>query len=168
MFKLSSYTQVQRGSLLEEIASEFDLGESVKTLGVVPYDEALQLQEDADMLLALTWNDAEYRGVLPGKFLEYLGASKPVISLVSGQEPDSELKRIATRTNIGIAVEAAEGAAGIDRLAQYLEEALAKKSEGKQIPFAPQMSEVTRYDYENIVTRLETLFEKLASSRTPE
>lgn len=153
------------GDLLKEIAAHFGLEESVRVHGPVTHQEARLLQEDADILLALTWNDPDYKGVLPGKFLEYLGVDKPVITLVDGLEPDAELTRITNATNIGIAVEASEGSAGIDRLTKYLNHALESKKESGKVPFAPRRSVVAKYDYESITTQIEELFTKITRDR---
>lgn len=149
--------------LIRTMAAEYGLSDAVETHGVVPHQEAVRLQSEADLLLALTWNDPDYRGVLPGKFLEYLGVDKPIIALVAGVEPDAELARITNATNVGIAVEATEGEEGVQRLAAFLEEAALSKQQTGIVPFTPNVAEVSRYDYESIVNRLEAIFDSLAT-----
>ncbi len=147
--------------LIATIAQDFGLADCVSTHGIVPHSQALHLQDQADLLLALTWNEPDDKGVLSGKFLEYLGVGKPVISLVSGKAPDAELSKITEKTRIGIAVEEVEGPAGVERLANYLEEAATSKRQAGAVPFDPDAESIAAYDYEDIVTRLEETFARL-------
>ena len=57
-------------------------------MGKVPYSESVALQKEADYLLVLNWvNDKNdnSKGIIPGKFYEYLGANKPIILWNEGQ-----------------------------------------------------------------------------------
>lgn len=146
--------------LIKEVAAAYNLEDSLVTHGIISHDEATQLQANADILLALSWNAPDYQGVLPGKFLEYLGTGKPVISLIAGTEPNSELASISNAVNVGIAVEATEGDAGIERLTKYLEDALVSKRETGSVHFAPDEEKRSKYSYERISARLEKIFEE--------
>lgn len=52
----------------------------------VSHAAALQLQRDADLLLALLWNDPDEPGVVPVKLFEYLGAGRPVLAVGRGAD----------------------------------------------------------------------------------
>ena len=47
----------------------------------VPRLEAVAVQQRADVLLLMQWNDRREQGNLPGKLFEYLGARRPVLGL---------------------------------------------------------------------------------------
>lgn len=47
----------------------------------VPYKEVLRLQQEADILLLLLWDDPRERGVFTGKIFEYAGAGRPILSV---------------------------------------------------------------------------------------
>lgn len=47
----------------------------------VPYQEALRMQRESDVLLLLVWNDPREQGIVPGKVYEYLGSRRPVLLL---------------------------------------------------------------------------------------
>jgi glycosyltransferase involved in cell wall biosynthesis len=47
----------------------------------LPRAEALALQQGADVLLLMQWNDPREQGNLPGKLFEYLGARRPILGL---------------------------------------------------------------------------------------
>jgi hypothetical protein len=45
----------------------------------VSYRESLSLQQSADVLLLLQWNDVRDAGMIPAKFFEYLRAGRPIL-----------------------------------------------------------------------------------------
>jgi glycosyltransferase involved in cell wall biosynthesis len=47
----------------------------------LPYTESLVLQQEADVLLLLMWNNPGERGVYSGKLFEYLGVRRPILML---------------------------------------------------------------------------------------
>jgi hypothetical protein len=47
----------------------------------VSYRESLSLQQSADALLLLQWNDVRDAGMIPAKFFEYLRAGRPILML---------------------------------------------------------------------------------------
>ena len=54
----------------------------------------------ADVLLLLTWDNHLERGVLTGKLFEYIGASKPILSIGAINDDAS---RLITSNNFGVA-----------------------------------------------------------------
>jgi hypothetical protein len=53
-------------------------------VGVVSHNEALRLQDEADINLLLTWSTPNSRGVLTGKLFEYLASKRPIICVLTG------------------------------------------------------------------------------------
>jgi hypothetical protein len=47
----------------------------------VPRAQAAAVQQQADVLLLMQWNDPREQGNLPGKLFEYLGARRPILGL---------------------------------------------------------------------------------------
>ncbi len=47
----------------------------------VPRAQAAAIQQRADVLLLMQWNDPREQGNLPGKLFEYLGARRPILGL---------------------------------------------------------------------------------------
>lgn len=131
--------------------------------GVVPREEALHLQQEADILLALGWNEPTNRGVLSGKFPEYLGANKPIISIVMGSLPNSELTTLVKDLNVGATVEESTQEADVEKLTEYLQKALDAKSEGATVPYTPIPSKVEKFNYENLAAQLEEIIASLDS-----
>jgi glycosyltransferase involved in cell wall biosynthesis len=66
---------------LYELISKYQLQDSVKCLGSVPFRESFSAQQHATILLLLNWDDSDYEGILTGKIFEYLGARKPILAI---------------------------------------------------------------------------------------
>src|SRR5699024_7303069 len=64
--------------------------------GVISRDVALKLQFNSDVVLVATWNENKIdgKGILPGKIYEAIMLKKPLLSIVSGQVPNSEISRL--------------------------------------------------------------------------
>lgn len=75
--------------------------------GLVSRKESMHLQRSADICLVSTWNDAEDQGILTGKIFEYMLFRKPIISIVGGDRPESEMKKVIESTGAGVCVELA-------------------------------------------------------------
>lgn len=83
----------------------------MKISGPVPYEKALRLQQEADILLLLLWDDPRERGVFTGKIFEYAGAGRPVLSV--GAE-DGVAASLIRERNLGVS------ATTVDRIAAAL------------------------------------------------
>ena len=133
--------------------------------GVLPRAEALRLQEDADLLLALSWNTRGSEGILSGKFPEYLGAGKPIISIVAGDLPNAELTRLVNEMSVGVSVEEVTAERDIEKLSRYLRRCLDAKKAGVPVPHDPVADEVAAFNYETLTDTLEAIIAGLGSGQ---
>lgn len=140
--------------LVRSLARETGTGAVLKTQGLIPHERALELQAHMDALLVLSHNNPGAEGILCGKFLEYLGADKPIIAVVGGTLAGSELAEIVDRCQVGICSERAQGPAADALLANTLSEWAEMRSLGQPIPFAPVPEAVQDFDYKNLTGRL--------------
>ena len=84
---------------LERDVERFGLQDIVNVHGLIPREEALKKQREAQILLLLTWNDPTERGVYTGKVFDYLAARRPILSVgISGGVVEALLKE----TNAGV------------------------------------------------------------------
>lgn len=149
------------GALLTEMARKQGMEHCVVDHGVLTREGAAELQRDADLLLALSWNVSGSEGILTGKFPEYLGVRKPIISIVAGDIPNAELSLEVKSMNLGIAVEETDGPEGIERLTHFLTGMGQQKAKGEALQFEPDEEKVARHDYSNLTRSLEDLFQTL-------
>jgi Glycosyl transferase 4-like domain len=63
------------------LAAQAGVAERVTIHPHVPRADAAALQQRADVLLLMQWNDPREQGNLPGKLFEYLGARRPILGL---------------------------------------------------------------------------------------
>lgn len=63
------------------IAQRFGVEALVSVNPPVTHREAVELQQSADILLLMQWNDPREQGNVPGKLFEYMGARRPILLL---------------------------------------------------------------------------------------
>ena len=68
----------------------------------VSHQEAMELQQKANLLLLIQVNDSRTKGALPGKLFEYLKAQKPILAIGPKQW---DAFQIITKTKAGIGLE---------------------------------------------------------------
>ncbi len=125
--------------------------------GFVDRTAALEIQNRSDILIVLTWNTNMYQGVLTGKFMEYLQAYKPIISLTSGNLPNGELSQIIEKLNLGIACEYITYDRDYIRLKEYLLRQYNRIQEGKPLLFEPDIKEMQKFHYEKLTRELNNI-----------
>lgn len=67
--------------LVEDAARRHGVERMVRCGPRLKHTESVALQQGADVLLLLMWNDLGERGVYTGKLFEYLGARRPILML---------------------------------------------------------------------------------------
>jgi len=75
-----------RESSNEEWAARLGLEDNVSFLDNLPHHECVKLQKQSHVLLLIKHDDERYRGLVPGKLFEYIGARRPILAVA----PDSE------------------------------------------------------------------------------
>lgn len=63
------------------LAQKYGVESLVSVHPPVTHREAVELQQSADILLLMQWNDPREQGNVPGKLFEYMGARRPVLLL---------------------------------------------------------------------------------------
>lgn len=130
-------------------AEKYDLQNNCIYHGKLARKESLKLQMEADILLVSTFDyQANIRGIITGKALEYMSANKPIVAIINGDIEHSELADIIRKGNLGCAYEEAHDETDNDKLYQYL---LSKYEEYKingQVSHNPNKSVLQKYDYD--------------------
>jgi hypothetical protein len=69
----------ESGTSISDLAAKHGVADQIAVRPSVPYQTALELQLQADVLLLLHWNDKRDEGTIPGKLFEYLYARRPIL-----------------------------------------------------------------------------------------
>jgi glycosyltransferase involved in cell wall biosynthesis len=117
-------------------AERYGLQPLVQFLGILPYEETLRLERDADALLLLDWHDPR-QGVLTGKVFEYLSAPGPILAV--GGSPDSPLGQLLRRTGRGWHLGTQE-----EHIAQVLAKLIDQPELLRGTPNSQALAELTR------------------------
>ncbi|MBL7069126.1 MAG: glycosyltransferase [Candidatus Omnitrophica bacterium] len=92
-----------QGELWLTWAKENNMVENIELLGDLDRDAVLELQNKASINLVLTWSDRGEKGVITGKFYEYLAAGRPILCIINGQK-DEEMEKLFKDINVGLVV----------------------------------------------------------------
>jgi glycosyltransferase involved in cell wall biosynthesis len=72
------------GAVSDEVVlsmKEFGLGIHLEISGYVPHNEALKIQQSAQVLLLIEIDSEETKGIIPGKLFEYMAAKRPILAV---------------------------------------------------------------------------------------
>jgi glycosyltransferase involved in cell wall biosynthesis len=86
---------------VKDALRKYDLLPFVKQIEYLPHEEVIHQQQIAQVLLLLVNNTKNAKGILTGKFFEYLSARRPVLCIGPA---DAEVAGIIKETNCGITV----------------------------------------------------------------
>ncbi len=143
--------------ILKDQAAQFGLEDRITDHGMLPRAKSLELQASARHLIHATWNEKGENGVFPGKFLEYIMMGRSVISLVSGDEPNSEVTVVVNRAGIGITYEEVTKEADRAALKEYILKDYQNYKAGKAPELNINTDEVNRFDFANVAKQIEEL-----------
>ncbi len=138
-------------------AEKSGLADRLFDLGRLSRDDCLKLQASSRHLVLATWNEGEERGVFPGKFIEYIMAKRPVISLVSGKLGSSEVTRVMERGRLGATYEDATRDRDLRSLADYLANDYRLYKNGLPPAFDPDEKTVASFDFKETAKQFEKL-----------
>lgn len=149
--------------LRKQIKNFKNVESACEDLGSVSRQDAVDLQNRSNLLVALTWNTIFEQGILTGKVYEYLKANKPIIALTSGDLPDGELAKMVENLRLGIACEYLSYSADYKRLRNFLILQYDNLIEGRINDYSPDIDRIEGYKYENIVNMLNRIIVNVAN-----
>ena len=148
------------GHSLKNLAKRYELEEILDYRGKIPRKESLQIQKQSDILCALTWNNIGNDEILTGKVLEYFMMQKPIFAIVSGNKPESLLKRIINEAHVGYCLEEAECEKYYEEAKEWFLDRYLEFMESGQITFEPEERILEKYSSEKMAESFGKLIEK--------
>jgi glycosyltransferase involved in cell wall biosynthesis len=121
-------------------------GLEVELVGYVDHSKSIEYLFRSDLLLLVLPKVKNNRGILTGKFFEYLASQKPVLAI---GPTDGDLAKIVQDTNCGKLFDYAD----VDGMLQFVEEKL-------NAPFLPSENEsVNQYSRRELTRKIAQTFE---------
>lgn len=142
---------------------DFGVSDYIVNHGLLSRDEAQRLQEECDILCVLTWNTNEERGVLTGKFPEYLRLRKNILALVSGDLPDAELTCRIRNMRAGFSFEYCTGDDGILQMAAWIQKMIKEKQQAGKCSLTADPSVLDSFSYPAIAREYNDFIKRICS-----
>jgi hypothetical protein len=95
--------------------------------------------------------------VLTGKFYEGIRAKKPILSIISGNVPYSELSQLQDKYQYGFCYECCREKEQFQQLCDYLEALYNEKMTTGKISYTPDPALETDFRYDTLAKKLEAL-----------
>ncbi len=128
--------------------------------GYLSREETYALQDESDIFLLFSRNTKTSKGVVTGKFFEGIRARKPVLAIITGDEPDSELYLINQKYHYGFCYEKAK-AQTEEGLVRFIEKAAAEKELTGSVSFHPKSELFDKFRYASLTNELEIIIKDI-------
>ena len=154
------------GSSYEEFFKAFKaagIPDVLENHGYLSKSDTLLLQTESDLFTVLSWNANRVRGkgILTGKFYEGIRALKPILTLVSGTLPDSELMQLQEQYNYGFCFEQARAKEAMPALEEYIERLYREKMTTGRLSCKPSQELYDAFSYTTLSKKLRGLMYEL-------
>lgn len=143
-------------------AEKYGLESICTNYGFVTRTRVMEIMSEIDCSIVCSHNTAVDKGVVTGKVFELLLVGKPIIAVITGDEPKSELGSIVRDCNAGVVYEEATGDTDYPAFRQWLKEKYCEKMQNGAVETKLNTEEREKYSYENISRQLYELMCKVA------
>lgn len=147
--------------VFEQFADQYSMKDCCVNYGFVTRQKVMDIMSEIDCSVVATHNTATDQGVVTGKVFELLLVGKPIVTLVGGDLPNSELGRIVKECSAGVVYEEANAEADYYHLKQWLKEVYAQKQTEGKIASSLNKEARDRYNYQNIAKQLYGIMKNL-------
>ncbi|MBP3673097.1 MAG: hypothetical protein J6J18_04635 [Oscillospiraceae bacterium] len=147
--------------VLRQQAEKYHVADILVDHGYLGRKETAQMQAESDIYVVLSWNTRKEKGVLTGKFYEGIRARKPILSIVSGNVPDSELNTLNEKYHYGFCYETALEEETFPALCEFLRRAYQEKMEDGRVKYEPMPELESAFRYDNLAKQMEEFCQQL-------
>jgi len=144
-------------SYLYDAAKKAGVEEVLIDHGYLSRAEAAKIQQTSDLYTVLSWNTSAEKGVLTGKFYEGIRAGKPILSIINGNVPHSELSLLNEKYHYGFCYEICRKKEQFQQLCDYLENAYREKMSIGTVSYTPDPALESDFRYDTLAKKLESL-----------
>jgi glycosyltransferase involved in cell wall biosynthesis len=160
-FKVKFIYAGKEFNVLNSQASLYDVEYILENRGFVTREEAVSIQVYSDVSVVSTWNTEKDQGILSGKLYECFLTKKPIIGLVNGSKPNSELFDMINMVGAGVCLEESSlnYESEYNQLVVFLLEKFKEKSNLGCITNTYNLN-MEEFSYENITSKLSSIFQR--------
>lgn len=149
---------------INDIFEEYSISEILCDHGYVNRNTVINLQKMSDIFLVLSWNTTHQEGVLTGKFYEGIRSSKHILSVLSGNLANSELKMLNIKYNYGFCCEeACDG--DFEQMTDWIHSLYEKKQKGEKLLYSASNDLSKNFRYDNITLKLIEIMDNLLEGK---
>ena len=123
--------------------------------GLVDRTEANRLQNESDLFVVLSWNTKTEQGILTGKFYEGIRANKPILSVVAGNQAESELYLLNQQYHYGCCYEVCQRDQQQESFKSFLVDQYGKALRGELAQYRSPEPLKQAFDYKYLTLQLE-------------
>lgn len=146
--------------VMRSFAEQYGLADCCVNHGFIPRSRVLELLGEADITAVCTHNTKTDQGVVTGKVFELLLIGKPILTVVNGDEPNSELGAIVRSCNAGPVYEQPDHDTDYPALKQWLLDACREKLATGRVSSTLDVSGREAYSYESLSRSLFALIDR--------
>ena len=155
----------QEGAEFKKIAAQYGLEKTIINHGYLDLEATTNVQKGSDLFLVLSQNTKKYQGVLTGKFYEGIRCGMPILSVIYGNMPNSELYRLNETYHYGFCYETCRSDRSNSFRKFFLPLYQSKVKHGKiDFPLSQELRD--KFEYEHLTKELETIFYNLISEKS--
>jgi glycosyltransferase involved in cell wall biosynthesis len=132
---------------------KYQLEKIVKIHGVISREDSIQKQREAQILLLLTWNDPNEKGVYTGKLFDYLAARRPILSI--GYTDGGVVKELLDQTKAGVHCSTEE------ELREYLLNAYREYKELGAVQYHGIEEEIMKYSHVEMARKFAAVLDEV-------
>lgn len=139
-------------------AEKYGLADICVNYGYIPRSRVMEIMSDVDVTLVCSLNTAADRGVVTGKIFELLLVEKPIIAIINGDLPGSELGQIIKDCEAGVVFEEATAQRDYPILKQWIQDACERKQQMGAVAGTLLREKREQYSYAHIAQNLIEVF----------
>lgn len=140
--------------LMGILMDKYGIRDMLDDRGSLSRSEADAVQNEADIFLVSSWNTKKEQGMMTGKFYDGVRTGKPIISLMDGDVPDSDLYQVNEEFHYGYCYEACRNQS-YEGLRDYVIYCCEEKRNKGFVRASYSNKLIERFSYKNIARQLE-------------